>query len=386
MIVVRVVIALFVADHCVIVAPLVAELQGVRRGPRPSVGFAAARSRAGDGLHYRGTCSRRADTRPLAGAEHGMSDRQRSTDFRTVVCAVDFGAQSLAALRVAAGMARRGQGRLHAVCVEDPLLAAGAAASGYDSARIRQTTRAQLRRLVGRAAAHAGLAAADWSADTVLGRPASAIAAYAVRVRADLIVMGTNSRRGPAKVFFGSVTEAVLRRAPVPVLVVPGRRAARGAVDALSRTLLGAIELGAFELEDAQRLARAARRLGAPLQLLHVVRPAPSLPWLGSRLSDHERRRLLAAEERLAVLARRVGAKARVVLGHPEEAIAAVGTAGKVGAIAVVLRARPGLFGRPQGATTYRVLAGARLPILALPGAAAASPPAPSRTARGRTR
>ena len=43
----------------------------------------------------------------------------------------------------------------------------------------------------------------------------------AKRSSADIIVMGTRGRSGLARALLGSVAEAVLRRAPVPVFVVP---------------------------------------------------------------------------------------------------------------------------------------------------------------------
>ena len=43
---------------------------------------------------------------------------------------------------------------------------------------------------------------------------------YADEIDADLIVMGTHGRRGPARVFLGSVAETVTRHATCPVLIV----------------------------------------------------------------------------------------------------------------------------------------------------------------------
>ena len=57
------------------------------------------------------------------------------------------------------------------------------------------------------------------------GRPAELIAAAAAEERADLIAMATHGRRGLERLFFGSVAEAVLRNASVPVLLL---RAASG--------------------------------------------------------------------------------------------------------------------------------------------------------------
>ncbi len=53
------------------------------------------------------------------------------------------------------------------------------------------------------------------------GQAAEAIADTARHSEADLIAMSTHGRSGLARVVFGSVTDALLRRAEKPVLVVP---------------------------------------------------------------------------------------------------------------------------------------------------------------------
>lgn len=53
------------------------------------------------------------------------------------------------------------------------------------------------------------------------GQVAEAILAAAERYNADLIVVGTHGRKGLQRMLLGSVAEAVLRRARVPVVVVP---------------------------------------------------------------------------------------------------------------------------------------------------------------------
>lgn len=55
---------------------------------------------------------------------------------------------------------------------------------------------------------------------TTNGVPARAICAYARRIGADLIVIGTHGRTGVSHALLGSVAEAVVRRAPCPVLTV----------------------------------------------------------------------------------------------------------------------------------------------------------------------
>lgn len=58
--------------------------------------------------------------------------------------------------------------------------------------------------------------------DTVLaeGSPIEAILRVAAERGAELIVMGSHGRAGIARAILGSVTEGVLRKSPVPVLVV----------------------------------------------------------------------------------------------------------------------------------------------------------------------
>jgi len=55
------------------------------------------------------------------------------------------------------------------------------------------------------------------------GQPAAEIVKYAEREQIDVIVMGTHGRSGLARVFMGSVAEAVVRNAPCQVLTIGPR-------------------------------------------------------------------------------------------------------------------------------------------------------------------
>lgn len=52
------------------------------------------------------------------------------------------------------------------------------------------------------------------------GDPAAEIVKAAVDLRCDLIVLGTHGRTGVPRLLMGSVTERVLRTAPVPIVAV----------------------------------------------------------------------------------------------------------------------------------------------------------------------
>jgi nucleotide-binding universal stress UspA family protein len=52
------------------------------------------------------------------------------------------------------------------------------------------------------------------------GEPEAVVLRMIEKVDADLVVMGTHGRRGLARAILGSVTEAVVRGSPVPVVTV----------------------------------------------------------------------------------------------------------------------------------------------------------------------
>jgi nucleotide-binding universal stress UspA family protein len=64
----------------------------------------------------------------------------------------------------------------------------------------------------------------DISTDTVVGEDASEIVEYAEDNDIDLIIMGSHGRSLPARLLLGDVSETVVRRAPVPVMVVRGQK------------------------------------------------------------------------------------------------------------------------------------------------------------------
>lgn len=71
----------------------------------------------------------------------------------------------------------------------------------------------------------------------VAGAAPEMIVATAVQGGADLIAMSTHGRNGLLRLLYGSVAEAVLRAATVPVLLVPSRVAARAVDDMLAEAI-----------------------------------------------------------------------------------------------------------------------------------------------------
>jgi nucleotide-binding universal stress UspA family protein len=56
--------------------------------------------------------------------------------------------------------------------------------------------------------------------ETTVGEDASSIVAYAEEHDPDVVVIGSHDRSAPARFLLGSVAETVVRRSPVPVVLV----------------------------------------------------------------------------------------------------------------------------------------------------------------------
>src|SRR6476469_5076128 len=129
--------------------------------------------------------------------------------FKSIVCGVDFSPHSTRALQYAALLARVNRATLTAVDAVDPVLSTAAAAA-YNAPAIASSARHQLRRFV--LAALRPQATPPLRMVVEIGTPAHTLLMTAERIGADLVVVGTHGLTGVKKAFFGSTTEAILRR------------------------------------------------------------------------------------------------------------------------------------------------------------------------------
>jgi nucleotide-binding universal stress UspA family protein len=133
--------------------------------------------------------------------------------FARILVPTDFSAPSEAALAYGRELANQCNAALHLIHIaENPFMRAVVGdRRSLEAASVRRLqdrlTEADLRR---------GAVAILEQSD----EPASEILRYAKSANIDLIVMGTHGRSGLARVVLGSVTEAVVRAAPCPVLTV----------------------------------------------------------------------------------------------------------------------------------------------------------------------
>jgi len=146
--------------------------------------------------------------------------------FRSILCPVDFSANSRAALRYAAMLARLSDAHLMVLYVDDPLLAAVVAARTTAPTLIA-ATETELQRFV-TDALRGSTPAPAFTVTTRAGAPAREIVNVAERHGCDLIVIGYRGVGRTSRLLFGSTTEGVMRTTAVPVVAIPpARRRAR---------------------------------------------------------------------------------------------------------------------------------------------------------------
>jgi Universal stress protein UspA and related nucleotide-binding proteins len=137
-----------------------------------------------------------------------------------ILAAVDFSDCSLDALEYAVQIAKQLKATVTILHVLEPI------SYGLDLTLIhtaeRERTHARIQRELD-AFVHA-IALEGLTVDHAIrgGTPADSVIQFIGENRCDLVVMGTHGRRGLSHLVNGSVAEAVLRRAPCPVLTVKG--------------------------------------------------------------------------------------------------------------------------------------------------------------------
>lgn len=198
---------------------------------------------------------------------------------------------------------------------------------------------------------------------------ADVIVDYAKANGMDFIVMGTHGRRGARRLFLGSVTEEVARRAPCPVLTMrAGRRA--WPLPRVERILVP-VDFSDSTQEVLACATRMAQHHGATVKLLHVV-DLEFYPYYGFGSDPYPRVEtdmVAASERKLAQLATELQAAGIVTTwqtakGHTASTIRDVADVRDVDLIVIGSHGRTGLDRALMGSVSEKVLRAAHCPVL----------------------
>ncbi len=213
------------------------------------------------------------------------------------------------------------------------------------------------------------------------GMAAPAILSEIRRHAVDGVVMSTHGRSGLGRWLYGSVADRVLRRAGIPVLLVPPNVGRAWPGDDIPRILvtLDGSDLAAEILRPAVELASA---LGAELVLLLVLTPpmdglyAEAIPFSGIAPGvelDQARSYLDMQAQELRGLG--VAASVHAKVGQPISTIVDTALAEECDAIAMATHGRGGLARLVLGSVATGVLQRSSVPLLVLRPAGVATSP-----------
>lgn len=245
----------------------------------------------------------------------------------------------------------------------DTLVVAASETSGiryYDYAAAARTEMKHLEPLAERARS-AGLRC------EVVVRPglaADQIVAYTHEREIDRIVMGTHSPGPIGKLLVGSVAEAVLRSAAVPVYIVGPQ-----VVDGSYRNFATRIILCALSLLDTSRVVAAfaaelAAQHSARLILQHVIKPQETREVLAGRtVSDIERDLLALVPEEFHG---RIQVQAIVVPGDPTEELLYQSRAQQADLVVLGAQGASAFAAITRHGVVYKLLAHSQTPVMTL--------------------
>jgi nucleotide-binding universal stress UspA family protein len=186
---------------------------------------------------------------------------------------------------------------------------------------------------------------------------------------AEAIVMSTHGRSAPGRWVYGSVADRVLRRASVPVLLVPATCERQWPADGPLHVLVP-LDGSDFAQEALTQAGALAGGREVVLHLLYVVEPPPPMLTGGAYIADFNPQAEQArALHDLGITAHRLQAAGRctvldAVVGDPATEISAAARAHGAHLIALATHGRGGLSRFLLGSVASGVLQRASVPLL----------------------
>jgi nucleotide-binding universal stress UspA family protein len=295
-----------------------------------------------------------------------------------ILCPIDFSDASAHAAEQAVAIARWSGATVTALHVEQPLFVPAPALSAPGD-RVGGPRSSGVSEQARRFMAPAAIARVSTTVWVDVGDPVAIILESAMRLPADLIVMGTHGASGFQHLILGSVAEKVLRRAACPVLTVPPRAQTTSALP--FRRILCGVDFSEWSAHALEFAGTLARQSGASLEVLHVIEwpwdeaVPPELPELppaeAHALAEARRYLEVSASKRLETLvADEVPGGCEVVMrtpyGKPYAAILRTAVESHVDLIVLGVHGRRPIDIALFGSTTNHVVRRATCPVLTL--------------------
>jgi nucleotide-binding universal stress UspA family protein len=198
--------------------------------------------------------------------------------IRTILVPTDFSAPALKALMYAGALGKKFRAKLHLVHVDDVGIDDPMVGSFYGlDAEIGKKLGQRLQRI----AAECATPVPASRCHVRIGRAYYQVCREARKLKADLIITSTHGFTGLKRVLMGSTAERIVRYAPCPVLIVREHerdfvRVQSGVAGEFSLELKKILVPVDFSVHSDHALRYAigwARRLGASVAVLHIVRP-----------------------------------------------------------------------------------------------------------------
>lgn len=142
---------------------------------------------------------------------------QTSSEYQTILLAVDLTEESLSVAERAVALAKSNGATLHAVHVIEPLSLAYGGDIPMDISSVQDQIHEQAKRHLGEFTNQHGIAAEN--GHLIFGRPDSEIHRLAEELSVDLVVVGSHGRHG-LSLLLGSTANGVLHGATCDVLAV----------------------------------------------------------------------------------------------------------------------------------------------------------------------
>jgi nucleotide-binding universal stress UspA family protein len=158
--------------------------------------------------------------RQRGGATLSLEIHEGGAEMMTILCAVDGSESAESALEFAIRLCEDSGATLHVIAVKPPVLARGAGPSALRAI----DDEGGIAEIAEHAVLRAMLDGVEATPVLACGPVAEEIARAAVRLDADLVVVGSRGHGALTSAVMGSVSRALLRCCEVPVAVIAHRR------------------------------------------------------------------------------------------------------------------------------------------------------------------